>query len=260
MKTTNILYRDPYPSFHLWRLFLSGQRESRDSTWRLYWQNGSGQQTRKFLEVTTGWFLPSLRYERGRFTIYPVFGAWFFYLSDHDDDRIGFERPSWGISFHAEGVHLHWGTRFKLAYWPWNWEWVRTSYLKTDGTWKTETKAKRGFPANSCLRSNHPFYLSSNDEELWRETYLYHYMLDSGEVQSVNATVSVEEREWRLRWATWFPFIRKVSRTIAVEFSGELGERAGSWKGGCTGCGYDMKWGETPRATLMRMQRERRFK
>lgn len=39
-----------------------------------------------------------------------------------------------------------------------------------------------------------------------------------------------------------------------------LGARRGSWKGGCVGCGYDMRPEEAPKETLMRMQRERRFR
>ena len=32
-----------------------------------------------------------------------------------------------------------------------------------------------------------------------------------------------------------------------------------SWKGGCTGCSYDMIEGETIKACLGRMERERKF-
>jgi len=82
----------------------------------------------------------------------------------------------------------------------------------------------------------------------------------------------------------WFPTIRKKRKTIDVKFSyggpfkrfviiekqgfkipnskeetGEVGERTGEWKGGTTGCGYQMLPNETPLETLRRMEKERKF-
>src|SRR6185295_17874880 len=114
----------------------------------------------------------------------------------------------------------------------------------------------------------------------------YHYMLDDGEVQHVTATI-VRERAWivwkwfgestsprahlgpgRRRRKAWISDgLRQIQKrlsaakqTIDIAFSDEVGARRGSWKGGCIGCSYDMKPGETPRQTLTRMQHERRFR
>jgi hypothetical protein len=87
------------------------------------------------------------------------------------------------------------------------------------------------------------------------ETHSYRYTLRSGEVQERTATVKSERRVWT-RW--WFPW-KRDERSIWVEFNDEVGERTGSWKGGVLGCGYDMKPGETPLATLRRMEQEREF-
>ncbi|CAH2606189.1 conserved protein of unknown function (plasmid) [Rhodovastum atsumiense] len=92
------------------------------------------------------------------------------------------------------------------------------------------------------------------------ETHPYRYVTDSGEVQEVTATIAVEEREWRLSWLRWLPWVRRVSRTIEVSFSDGVGEQRGSWKGGTVGCSYEMQRGETPAECLRRMQRERRFR
>lgn len=87
------------------------------------------------------------------------------------------------------------------------------------------------------------------------ESHPYTYTLRSGEVQHRTATIKAEQRTWT-RW--WLPF-RRVSRSIDVDFNAEVGERSGSWKGGCMGCGYTMKAGETPLQTLRRMEKERTF-
>lgn len=96
--------------------------------------------------------------------------------------------------------------------------------------------------------------------ELRKETqprvYSYQYERESGEIQKREATIHQETRIWRRFWIPW----QKVVRSINVEFSDEVGERTGSWKGGTTGCGYQMLPHETPLECLRRMERERRFK
>lgn len=87
------------------------------------------------------------------------------------------------------------------------------------------------------------------------ETHDYTYVLRSGEVQRRKATIQEQTRRWS-RW--WLPF-RRVSRSIDIEFDGEVGERSGSWKGGCIGCSYEMQRGETPLMALRRMELERKF-
>jgi hypothetical protein len=167
---------------------------------------------------------------------------------------------------------------------------VRTSILLKDGTWDHERKGDKqtlGGKAIDRWKLRRDFL----EKRKWQETYPYTYVLKSGEVQKRMATVGVEEREWRWRWFTWLPttiakrglwmvfpanspepvvrvgwydaprkpLLGNVQRTISVDFSDEVGERSGSWKGGCTGCAYEMKPDETPWQTLMRMERERKF-
>lgn len=87
------------------------------------------------------------------------------------------------------------------------------------------------------------------------ETHSYKYTLRSGEVQHRTATIQVQTRLWT---RPWIPR-RLFKRTIDIKFNDEVGERSGSWKGGCIGCGYDMLPGESPLNTLRRMERERKF-
>lgn len=90
------------------------------------------------------------------------------------------------------------------------------------------------------------------------KVYDYEYQLKSGVVQQRTAAVHVDRMEWRARWWPIIP-IKKISTSIWVNFNEEIGEETGSWKGGCTGCGYEMLPGETPLITLRRMECERKF-
>lgn len=83
----------------------------------------------------------------------------------------------------------------------------------------------------------------------------YHYLLRSLEVQHRIATIQPEQTRWIRYWVPWV----KMSRYINVDFDGEVGERTGSWKGGCTGCAYEINRNETPIECLRRMERERKF-
>lgn len=85
----------------------------------------------------------------------------------------------------------------------------------------------------------------------------YTYVRNNGEIQHRTATISVTEGIWSRKW---FPFIKKVYKTIDVEFDDEVGERSGSWKGGVLGCSYLMKPGENMEDTLRRMEQDREFK
>lgn len=98
-----------------------------------------------------------------------------------------------------------------------------------------------------------------NSVEPHKEQYAYRYILKSGTAQNRTATVSkrrhVLNRRWlhRILWPTW------TKESIHVEFSDEVGERTGSWKGGTIGCGYDLRSGETLEQCLRRMEINRVF-
>lgn len=87
------------------------------------------------------------------------------------------------------------------------------------------------------------------------KTFPYRYSLKSGEVQQVTASVYLSRRTWRRKW-TW---IKHVSNSIDIRFSSGVGERSGSWKGGCTGCSFSILPGETVEQCLRRMEATRFF-
>ena len=188
--------------------------------------------------------------------------------------------PEYGFYFYGESRSLVftsfwwcWGMDKKCFHMPWEWDWVRTSKLKKDGTWEHETRKNRK-----------DFYNDKWKNILWKESYPYTYVLSKGKIQNRIATVMVDEREWRCKSLKWFPLIRMKSKSISVEFSyagpferfvliekkgypthkaedetGEVGERTGTYKGGTIGCSYSMLKKETPLETLRRMEKERKF-
>lgn len=236
---------------------------------RFFERTGRGFELRlSWAEVTSGWGLAfalcmfhehfSLHVHLGWPNLYirlPFLQRW------HRDPHEMME--SWGFSLVDSAVHLNWGAKTKIVSLPWDWKWARTSIMLQDGTWYNELPGgKVSFPNDPRIADEKkPWgtYHQIKEQFAWKETYPYRYVLRSGEVQERTATVGIEEREWRWHWLQWLPFPRKIQRTIDITFSDEVGERSGSWKGGCTGCGYDIRHDEMPRECLARMEAERKF-
>jgi hypothetical protein len=66
--------------------------------------------------------------------------------------------------------------------------------------------------------------------------------------QRLTATTRIEEREWHFGegWFKWLSWFRrpKISRSLDLEFSDEVGPEKGSWKGGTIGHSIEMLPGE----------------
>lgn len=158
--------------------------------------------------------------------------------------------PRYGFYFFDRQFVLMWGQdratreprRSRHFDLPWAFTHVRHSYYWPDGSLHHD--ATRGE--------------WERPEETIR-TFPYTYVRKNGEVQNRIASVNGEEREYHLSWFPWLPWPRKVYRSINVNFDHEVGEKSGSWKGGCMGCSYDWKRGESLESALRRMERERKF-
>lgn len=152
-----------------------------------------------------------------------------------------------------------WKKGFSWAF-PWQWDWFSTQVLEhkaflpgLQGVVWTEFKWSR--------RTTDTFVLFRQKDDAAAtvsQTYPYLYVRKNGETQVRKATVFVDRMTWRMRWWPLLPFT-KTRTCIDVKFDQEVGERTGSWKGGCVGCGYEMRPGETPWDTLKRMESERKF-
>lgn len=127
---------------------------------------------------------------------------------------------------------------------PFEWKHTGHDVRRSDGTWA---------PYVGCWeRDKTP----DGREEF---TYPYRYVLNNGTVQERTATIFVDRRKWRPLCLRWTSLFERVETCIDVKFSEEVGERSGSWKGGCIGCGYELRPNETPLQCLRRMEAERKF-
>lgn len=141
---------------------------------------------------------------------------------------------------------------------PWQYRWHSTEILDNDLC--IPERQKTVFIEVS-RRGRHDRSLDAAKDraiESVKTIWPYTYKLNNGQEQKVQATIHADRMTWRMKWWPLLPF-KKVRTTIDVWFSSEVGEKAGSWKGGCLGCGYEMKYGEAPWHTLERMERERKF-
>lgn len=174
-----------------------------------------------------------------------------------------------GISCHMGGIHLYtftdmmetksddpWWKKSHSWYWPWELRHHLTEILKP----------QFGIPSSYwpvVWNDKGKNFMDSYDErkkaeESVSQSHPYTYHRKNGEIQNVTATIHVERMTWRARWWPFIP-IKKVSTSIDVRFSSEVGEGTGSWKGGVVGCGHEMLPFESPIDTLRRMEKEVRF-
>lgn len=143
---------------------------------------------------------------------------------------------------------------------PWDYDWYSTEILEHKANLPCLAKAIHVEKRRVGLKD---FFYEYETMKAVKasvsETYDYTYVLKNGTVQKRKATVHVVRMTWRMKWWPLLPF-KKARTSIDVQFDDEVGDRTGSWKGGCIGCGYDMNYGETPWECLQRMERELRFK
>lgn len=158
------------------------------------------------------------------------------------------EPPEWGFYIYPEGraFVVKWGKKTKYFYFPWCLEFYQKGYMLKNGQWGIETRKEYRHP-------------SKYEKEVMQWKANYSYTTTSGEKQNCVATVTQDFMVWRWRWFMWLPWPRLKKNSIWVEFSREMGERCGSWKGGTIGCGYDLLPGETPLQCLARMEKERKL-
>lgn len=82
------------------------------------------------------------------------------------------------------------------------------------------------------------------------------FEFDDFDGERITATTKIEEREWRFGtgWFKWLSLFRKpkVSRSLDLSFSSEVGRRKGSWKGGTIGHAIEMTADELHEAAFRR--------
>lgn len=191
---------------------------------------------------------------------------------------LGFDSPirckecACGVTIHDQSIWFYplayrmdspdktdpWYRHVYSWHFPWSLHWHSTeicehqpndSELKS--VWSETTKNRKRFLDSYEERKRVEASVSRD--------YKYAYILKNRSIQSRTATVHVSRMTHRARWWPIIP-IQKTRTYIDVSFDQEVGEETGSWKGGCIGCSYEMKWGESPERCLSRMEHEREFR
>lgn len=234
--------------------WLMGLRSMNGHNWRFGWGEIGWRRA-----TAAGLYLFADEDERGgcyKLHLAPIFCSVWIDLPFHTEREPDEMLESWSIALCQDSwaaLHLSWGARYKIIYLPWQWEQMRHEVLRADGSWAAYL----------------PHYFPDVIDEATMgdghhvTTHPYRYVLASGEVQQVEAEIYVERRTRRWRWfgrhahITW---PRRTTTDINVNFSGEVGEGSGSYKGGTIGCVYAMLPGESGIDALRRMEAERKFR
>lgn len=184
---------------------------------------------------------------RNLFVIESLFFTVYIHLSEEYDrpwDDNGFMYGFYIYDWYD--INFGWGTKSFCWEFPYVAKiWNRTEIFDVNGIhWFTERKGEKSWDTRYEIQNK------------IKKSYPYKYVLKNGEIQEREAKVHVSNMVWTRKW---FPFLEVNKRCIDVDFSDEVGERTGSWKGGCISCGYELREGETPEECLRRMERERKF-
>lgn len=174
--------------------------------------------------------------------------------------REGCDMPEYGITVHNDTLWIYKGGFYDESIGQvqdlnssWSWYLPFFSY-EFDGHW-VQNKDRQWVLMGS-RHCDGPESWKFRETGAYTEVHPYQYTLQSGEVQERTATCSIEKRKWHRKW---FPFLTRISQVIDIEFSDEVGERSGSWKGGTIGCSYEMRPDDTIESCLRRMEKERKF-
>jgi hypothetical protein len=193
--------------------------------------------------------------QRYAITIALGYGVFHFYLPVKTKLAEGCSLPDYGFSIHNDTFWIHIGGDYdesmgQVQGKAWiTWPLPFFSY-EFDGHW-IKDKNLNWVKMDKELR---PW--DFRKEQAFIESHPYTYTLKNGEQQERIATCTIEKRKWHRKW---FPFLTKKQTVIDIEFSDEVGDRTGSWKGGTIGCGYDMNSGDTIESCLRRMELNRKF-
>ncbi|AWT34538.1 hypothetical protein DM785_02470 [Deinococcus actinosclerus] len=101
--------------------------------------------------------------------------------------------------------------------------------------------------------------LERDKQDHGHHLYTYQWKYHPQVVQHVSAHVTSSERVDRLKFGPWRLPWRRTSRSLWVEFSEEMGDERGGWKGGALGAGFEVRPGQTWQEAYRQMQKERIF-
>lgn len=185
------------------------------------------------------------------------------YWSPEDIARIGrdwywqIDEREFGFTTSEGALHVHYGAqtnewpgcKSKCFFYPWRcWRLVRRTLLDDRGQRFAELPGFDDWEERHKVQDACP-------------TVRFTFQDFDGE--EIVATTRMDEAEHKLgegRWK-WLSLFRrsKITRGIDIQFSSEVGERKGSWKGGTIGHGITMQPGEDHEAAFRRYCEEQRL-
>lgn len=174
-------------------------------------------------------------------------GQLFVYLP-YNSGKDQYEYPDYGIMFYSVNgeipnhIWIRNGNKSKTINLPWAYKFWKKEVMLKDGKFHIEDPKK-------------PFYYPENQDQILKLNYPYQYTLNNGQIQHRIATIHEEKRYWK----NWFGLNVMKRHTIEINFSDEVGEKSGSWKGGTIGCSFNIQKGETAEQALKRMEKDRNF-
>lgn len=232
---------------HWWRLrYTSPEGRDWKPTGIMFETHGGGydesQRTFNILNVSLrgrnlGLILPALvqpfKKVTQRVTLAPLvtdtFTEWF-------RREFGFRFSEGSLTFHyGEQTHEWPGCKSKTWFYPWReWTHIRHSLYDDAGDWFADVPNAVG-----RLDRSRDVFRAARALEKECPVKLFLFAEDDGDLRI--ATCRIEEREWRAgkRKGPWRWLLawkrNKVQRSLCIEYSGEVGRRKGSYKGGTIG-------------------------
>lgn len=233
---------------------------------------GAWRVNKESIDFNWGYFAPrpafNIELHRGGYfdqrwavTIALGYGLFYFYLPVKTKLSEGCDMPKYGIAIHNDTFWIYKGGFYDESIGQvqdrnssWSWYLPFFSY-EFDGHWIQNQDREWVLMGNRQNDGPEPWKFRESGNA-YTESHSYKYTLRSGQIQERTATCTIEKRKWHRKW---FPFLKRTSQVIDIEFSDEVGERSGSWKGGTIGCSYEMESNDTIKSCLRRMESERKF-
>lgn len=163
------------------------------------------------------------------------------------------DRREYGFSYHEGHLSIHLGRQTDDSsteqrwgcFLPWTqWRHVRHSFYGINGehyaTLPDPIKPYLGFPTR--------WTKWEQERHIAESTPTVSFSFHDYDGELITVKTKIEEREWKfgVGYFKWLSLFRKskISRSLDLRFSSEVGERKGSWKGGTIGHAIEMRPGE----------------
>ena len=187
------------------------------------------------------------------------------------DGRNGYTQyipKDYGFFFDRDAIHVYYGIQpgswssydpknsdhSKVFWWPWQLTIVRHDLLFPDGDvyWRNQYPKKDSKHLHWYEVFDKDVKSTDGPEaEVAKFIDLTHYTKD-GRKQVAHIRLTGEEREWRPTCTRWLPFFKHTRRVVDCSSDVEIGEKAGSWKGGMMGWSCEWRHGESLKGAFWR--------